>query len=90
MKKQTKHSKHKNGDIGSPSSLAASQANDKGHTDREHPSEGIQSEDVATSTSRANEGAHQQLEQIFWSKSTNDEEKTREDEFDEYLADLLL
>lgn len=34
--------------------------------------------------------AHQQLEQIFWSKSTNAEEKTREEEFDEYLADLLL
>lgn len=38
----------------------------------------------------ANEAAHQQLEQIFWSKSTNEEEKTREEEFDDYLADLLL
>lgn len=37
-----------------------------------------------------NEQAHQHLEQIFWSKSTNDEDKTREEEFDEYLADLLL
>lgn len=37
-----------------------------------------------------NEVAHQQLEQIFWSKSTNDEDKTRGEEFDEYLADLLL
>lgn len=39
---------------------------------------------------RVNEVAHQQLEQIFWKKSTNEEEKSREQEFDEYLADLLL
>lgn len=39
---------------------------------------------------RVNAVAHKQLEQIFWTKSTSEEEKTREEEFDEYLADLLL
>lgn len=39
---------------------------------------------------RGNDVAHQQLEQIFWTKSTNPVEKSREEEFDEYLADLLL
>lgn len=39
---------------------------------------------------RGNGVAHQQLEQIFWTKSTNPVEKTREEEFDDYLADLLL
>lgn len=39
---------------------------------------------------RGNNVAHQQLEQIFWAKSTNPVEKTREEEFDDYLADLLL
>lgn len=43
-----------------------------------------------TSAPILNEPAHQQLEQIFWTKSTNEEEKTREEEFDDYLADLLL
>lgn len=30
------------------------------------------------------------LEQACWTKTTNQEEKSREEEFDEYLADLLL
>lgn len=34
--------------------------------------------------------AQQQLEQIFWTKSTCEEEKTREEEFDDYLTELLL
>lgn len=34
--------------------------------------------------------AAQNLEQGCWSKTTNQEEKSREEEFDEYLADLLL
>lgn len=34
--------------------------------------------------------AAQSLEQGCWSKTTNQEEKSREEEFDEYLADLLL
>lgn len=37
-----------------------------------------------------NKTTHQRLEEMFWSKSLNEEEKTREEEFDEYLADLLL
>lgn len=36
------------------------------------------------------DAAQQQLEQIFWAKTTNEEEKTREEEFDDFLADLLL
>lgn len=37
-----------------------------------------------------NDAAHHQLEQIFWTKTTNEVEKTRDEEFDEYLSNLLL
>lgn len=33
---------------------------------------------------------NQVIEQQCWTKSTHEEEKSREQEFDEYLADLLL
>lgn len=48
------------------------------------------SQNIDMLPNRTSDVAHQQLEQIFWSKSTDDVEKTREEEFDDYLADLLL
>lgn len=48
------------------------------------------SQNIETTQNKGNDTNHQRLEEMFWSKSSNEEEKTREEEFDEYLADLLL
>lgn len=88
MKKKAKHSKHDNEDSG-PSSSTSSMT----HTENTSTTEqqiSMTSDESTAPIVTGNGGAHQQLEQIFWSKSTNEEEKTREEEFDEYLADLLL
>lgn len=93
MKKQakhTKHSKHKHEDdldITSPST-SASQMNIDSNLALDHRTNEPETADAPSSS--GSEAAHQQLEQIFWTKSTNEEEKTREEEFDDYLADLLL
>lgn len=87
MKKKAKHSKHDNEDS-APSSSASSMTQPENISSTEQH---ISTTDESTVPLVAgNEVAHQQLEQIFWTKSTNEEEKTREEEFDEYLADLLL
>lgn len=87
MKKKAKHSKHDNEDSG-PSSSTSSMT----HTENTSSTEQqlTTSDEPTAPLVTGNGGAHQQLEQIFWSKSTNEEDKTREEEFDEYLADLLL
>lgn len=87
MKKKAKHSKHEN-ENNSPSSSTSFSRNTENSTITEQQMN-VADEPTAP-TIAGNEVAHQQLEQIFWSKSTNEEEKTREEEFDEYLADLLL
>lgn len=90
MKKQSKNekrSKHKNED-NQRTSNPSTTANSNENSFTEHQSNSLDSVELPTSS--GNDAAHQQLEQIFWTKSTNDEEKTREEEFDEYLADLLL
>lgn len=89
MKKQTKRSKHKkdgDDDVGCSSTLSQASAEDVPPTEFKIEA----SDSDSGTTNKPNDAGHQQLEQIFWSKSTNDEEKTREEEFDEYLADLLL
>lgn len=89
MKKQIKRTKHKNdGDDEVGSSSTSYLANTEDVPPTESTTEASESD--SSTTNKPNNPAHQQLEQIFWSKSTNDEEKTREEEFDEYLADLLL
>lgn len=87
MKKKIKHNKHESEDS-APSSSTSSNTNTENHSTTEQRSN--VPDEMIVPTVTGNEGAHQQLEQIFWSKSTNDEDKTREEEFDEYLADLLL
>lgn len=93
MKKQAKHSKHskhthEHEDDAPNSSASTSHVK----TEAVSPTEDRMdtSEEDGAASSKGNEAAHHQLEQIFWTKSTNEEEKTREEEFDEYLADLLL
>lgn len=89
MKKQTKHISHKHNNA-VPSSSKSSEVNAIDSTPKVTPN----AMEMGTSQNidkMQNKDAHQQLEQIFWSKSTTDDiEKTREEEFDEYLADLLL
>lgn len=87
MKKKTKYNKHENEESASSSSTSSRINTENSSTTEQHTNE---SDEIPAPTITGNEVAHQQLEQIFWSKSTNDEEKTREEEFDEYLADLLL
>lgn len=87
MKKKTKHSKHENDDSVPSSSTSTSKDTDNNSSTDERINA---TDESAAPTITGNNVAHQQLEQIFWSKSTNEEEKTREEEFDEYLADLLL
>lgn len=87
IKKKSKHSKHENDDS-IPSSSTSTCLNTENSLTTE---QNVNATDELTPpTHTGNEVAHQQLEQIFWSKSTNEEEKTREEEFDDYLADLLL
>lgn len=89
MKKQSKHSKHskhKTDEDIPTASTSSSIVNAEHNLTAEHRVDGSEGDGPPI---RSNE-AQQQLEQIFWSKSTNEEEKTREEEFDEYLADLLL
>lgn len=92
IKKHTKSNKHKHRTIDLPSSSSqpVSDSSGEGNSSTEQQVEANQHEMQPTVPTPANEAAHQQLEQIFWSKSTNEEEKTREEEFDDYLADLLL
>lgn len=89
IKKKAKLSKHKHeNEVNAPSSSTSSCINTENSLATEqHVSV---SDELVAPTNTGNEVPHQQLEQIFWSKSTNEEEKTREEEFDEYLADLLL
>lgn len=87
MKKKAKHSKHDNEDS-APSSSTSSMTHTENSSSTEQQ---INTPDEPTVPLVTGNGvARQQLEQIFWAKSTNEEEKTREEEFDEYLADLLL
>lgn len=91
MKKHTKSSKQKHRtDDASTSHVADSFG--EGGSSKEQPHESQQHEIRSTEPpdQAAHQAVHQQLEQIFWTKSTNEEEKTREEEFDDYLADLLL
>lgn len=83
-KKKTKRNKHS----ASTSSTTEESLPAEGGTSSTDQLE-TPAEDIAE-PSQGNETAHRQLEQIFWQKSTNEEEKTREEEFDEYLADLLF
>lgn len=88
IKKRNKNCKHKNDindsiDVPSTSSSSSKAENTtNAESSLKETAECIQTHKI--------DGAHQQLEQIFWNKSTNEEEKTREEEFDDYLADLLL
>lgn len=87
MKKHTKHASQRYDAGAGPSSvLQATTSHDS--TVREN--EMTTSQNIDSLPNRTNDVAHQQLEQIFWSKSTDDVEKSREEEFDDYLADLLL
>lgn len=87
IKKQTKHNHHRHNDaVASTSTSSCSTTDDSTTTENEMNS----LKKNETIPNRGNEVAHQQLEQIFWSKSTDDVEKTREEEFDDYLANLLL
>lgn len=91
MKKQTKHTNHKHNDA-VPSSSKSSEVNAINSTPKATP-RGMKmgtSQNIDTMQDKGNDATHQQLEQIFWSKSTDDIEKTREEEFDDYLANLLL
>lgn len=97
IKKQNKSNKHKglpSDHIDEPSASTSSSLSAENLQDNR--SENVNSESAENSQaaqdrqSSANDVAHKQLEQIFWSKSKTVEEKTREEEFDEYLADLLL
>lgn len=87
MKKKSKHGKHKNEDNAPGSSTSSCMNTQNSSTTEQYTNA---PDELSAPSVTGNEVAHQQLEQIFWSKSTNDEEKTREEEFDEYLADLLL
>lgn len=91
MKKQAKHTKHSkhedNLDVSSPST-STTHMNIDDNLSLNHLTNEPETSDAPSSS--GTDAAHQQLEQIFWSKSTNEEEKTREEEFDDYLADLLL
>lgn len=82
IKKKSKHKKRSSDDGGAASSSLAT-------SDSAVPMEELQTTQEPDNCGH-NDVAQKQLEQIFWAKSTNEEEKTREDEFDEYLADLLL
>ncbi|XP_055316331.1 protein FRA10AC1 homolog [Sitodiplosis mosellana] len=88
MKKQTKHNSHRHNDVAA-SSVSPQATTSYDSTERGNKTNISQHTD-AIPNSKASDAAHQQLEQIFWSKSTDDVEKTREEEFDDYLADLLL
>lgn len=87
MKKHTKHASQRY-DAGNSSSRAVQKttSNESTVTGNEMGT----SQNIDIPPNRTNDVAHQQLEQIFWSRSTDDVEKTREEEFDDYLADLLL
>lgn len=86
LKKNTKHNKHN----GNPRSISPSvQSTSSRINDEGESSAGTIPSDNAMQTA-GSDAAQQQLEQIFWAKTTNEEEKTREEEFDEFLADLLL
>lgn len=88
MKKKVKHTKLEN--IESVPNASTSSCVSGENTPNAQQNVSTTDESTTAATHTVNEVAHQQLEQIFWSKSTNEEEKTREEEFDEYLADLLL
>lgn len=91
MKKQIKHTSHKHNDA-VPGSSKSSEVNAIDSTPK-GTSRGMDMgtpQNNYTMQNKGNDAAHQQLEQIFWSKSTDEVEKTREEEFDDYLADLLL
>lgn len=87
IKRKTKYNKHENDGYASSSSTTAI-GTESSSTMEQRVADGAEESIALLNT--GNEVAHQQLEQIFWSKSTNEEDKTREEEFDEYLADLLL
>lgn len=90
IKKHTKSNKHKHRAIDSSvsSSQPAADTSGEGNSSTKQHVEALQHD--VQSTAQPNDTVHQQLEQIFWTKSTNEEEKSREEEFDDYLADLLL
>lgn len=90
MRKQTKHTKLRHKEDGASTSVSSSVSVDYSTTTTTEVSDFNISPSTDTVSNRGSDAAHQQLEQIFWTKSTEDVEKTREEEFDDYLADLLL
>lgn len=58
--------------------------------DSDQPSDGGQNDDGTEQKEHVGVAPTQNLEHACWTKTTNQEEKSREEEFDEYLADLLL
>lgn len=89
MKKSSKHKNHRRNPDRDVATSSTQSTSDKIASDSDSQTEQEHERNDSTTSGR-NETAQKQLEQIFWSKSTNEEEKTREEEFDEYLADLLL
>lgn len=90
--KHTKHNKSKH-NKGSTNPTESSPATSGTSTSSRIHDDGESSADTSVDTTMkpaGNDAAHHQLEQIFWTKTTHEVEKTREEEFDEYLANLLL
>lgn len=85
MKKHKKHGTHKHSDTNDRSATSS-----LGSPTTSYNEDTPQTDSIETPQNATENRAVQQLEQIFWSKSTNDEEKSREEEFDDYLANLLL
>ncbi|XP_031630818.1 protein FRA10AC1 homolog [Contarinia nasturtii] len=87
VKRVQKHKKsHRHRDTNTRTSVSSLDMATASNNDNDIP----ESQNHDGTTTAPESSAVQQLEQIFWSKSTNDEEKSREEEFDDYLANLLL
>lgn len=96
MKKQSKKARkskrHRaDGDETCTDAASTSSRIEKSYSDSEFDERGDrQSEATDEQTDRGPVAATANLEKECWTKTTNLEEKSREEEFDEYLADLLL
>lgn len=87
LKKHTKHGNSKHTRESTSTTESSPTTNTQIHDDGESSADTSVDNTVQPVV---NDAAHQQLEQIFWTKTTNEVEKTRDEEFDEYLSNLLL